>query len=140
MRKVFIFLLIVLCSGCFFNEKKIIECSSTNKVGEIKVTNDYKFIYRKEELKEIVLNISFDCKKDGGKKVYNKYVDIYKGLGEDETNLEINYNSEDCVIELNGNIDKNKVKLLNSLNLGFLGDVTSEELKDTLKSTEYQCK
>lgn len=140
MRKVFIFLLIILCSGCFFNKKKIIECSSTNKVGEIKVTNDYKFIYRKEELKEIVLNISFDCKKDGGKKVYNKYVDIYEGLGEDETNLEINYNSEDCVIELNGNIDKNKAKLLNSLNLGFLGDVTSEELKDTLKSTEYQCK
>lgn len=140
MRKVFIFLLIVLCSGCFFNKGEIIECSSTNKVGEVKVTNNYKFIYRKEELKQIILNISFDCKKDGGKKVYNKYVEIYKELNNDSYNLDIDYNNEECVIELNGNIDKNKENLLNSLNLGFLDNASSEELRDTLKSTEYQCK
>lgn len=140
MKKIFIFLLIILCSGCFFNKEEIIECSSTNKVGEVKVTNNYKFIYRKEELKEIVLNISFDCKKDAGKKIYNKYIDIYKDLNNDVDNLEINYNNEDCVIELNAKVEKNKEKLLNSLNLGFLDNVSIYELRDTLKSTEYQCK
>lgn len=140
MKKVFVFLLIILCNGCFFEKKETLDCLLINNVGDVKITNNYKFIYKKDEISEILLNISFDCKKESSQKVYENYVKIYNELKENNNSLLINYNKEECSIEVNTILNKNKNKTLSSLNLGFLDEVNIDELRENLKNTEYQCK
>ena len=135
MKKIILLVLIFACSGCFFDSKETLNCSMTNNIGEVSVVNEYEFIYKKDEIDGVLINMSFDCKKDNGRKIYETYIERYSKIG----NLSINTNDNDCIITIKSDLKTQKSEILDNLNLSFLKDTNITELKAYLKNTEYQC-
>lgn len=140
MKKVIALLLIVICSGCFFNPTKTLNCKVVNKAQDSEVINNYSFVYKKDEIKEVIINQAYNCKKENSERLYDFNIKKYQQLEEKNTNFNIEYNNEECVINISINDIKNNYKILNELNLDFLRNVTLDELKDSLKNTDFKCK
>lgn len=135
MKKILLLLVILACNGCFFDQKDTLECTKEENIGDIKIVNEYKFIYKNDKIDSILINLSFDCKKDNGRKVYKAYIERYNEVG----GLNIDTNDKECIISIESDLKKQKSKVLNELNLSFLEKTNFIELKKNLKQTDYQC-
>lgn len=135
MKKILLLLVIFACNGCFFDQKDTLECTKEENIGDVNIVNEYKFIYKDDEIDSILINLSFDCKKDNGRKVYEAYIERYNEISV----LNINTNDKDCIINIESDLKKQKSKILNDLNLSFLENTNIIELKNNLKNTDYQC-